>query len=289
MDKRRIIQLITAFVYNADIRGFLTGSVSKSYGKNMCVPGLNCYSCPGAVAACPLGTLQNSIASGKFPFFVTGILLFFGVIFGRVVCGFLCPFGLLQELFEKCGRGLRRIFRMPERRKFGGTLIPSISRKATLLKYAVLLALVVVLPLASFFRNGLGSPYFCAWICPAGTLEAGIPLVLANEAIRSAVSAVFLRKAVLLAAFVVWAFSVYRPFCRYICPLGAFYSFFNRIALSGVAVDAEKCTDCGKCTAVCRMDVRAVNDRECICCGECIPVCPVQAISLKAFRKPAVK
>lgn len=285
MDKRRIIQLISAVVYNSDVRGFFTGTVSKSPGKHLCVPGLNCYSCPGAVASCPLGALQNSIASGKLPFFVTGFLLLSGVLLGRVVCGFLCPFGLLQELFEKGGRKIRRFFKKKERQKSDSAVLASVSRKATLFKYAVLLVLVIVLPLASFFKNGFGSPYFCAWICPAGTLEAGVPLVLANESIRSAVSVSFLRKAVLLIAFVVWAFIVYRPFCRYICPLGAFYSFFNRISLAGVAVDGEKCTGCGKCVDMCKMDVRAVNDRECICCGECISVCPVQAISFKAFRR----
>ena len=289
MDKRKIVQLISAVVYNADFRGFFKGTVSKSYGKNVCVPGLNCYSCPGAVSSCPLGALQNYISSGKFPFFVTGFLLLAGVLLGRTVCGFLCPFGLVQELLEKCGCGLKRLLKIQPYDKKKGTVLSEISRKATLFKYTVLLVPVTILPLFLFYKNGYSLPFFCAWLCPAGTLEAGIPLVLANEAVRESVTAVFTRKVLLLTGFVVWSFFVYRPFCRYVCPLGAVYSFFNKIALAGVTVDGKKCIDCGKCTAFCKMDVRAVNDRECIRCGDCIPVCPVGAISFAAFGKKMKK
>ena len=63
--KRRIIQLYAALLYNANIKGFITGRIFKGDTKNVCVPGLNCYSGPGAVGSCPLGALQNELNSSN--------------------------------------------------------------------------------------------------------------------------------------------------------------------------------------------------------------------------------
>ena len=94
------IQSVAALIQNANFKGFFTGKIYTGAGKNVCVPGLNCYSCPGAVGACPLGSLQNYLSGMKFrfPYYVLGLLLFFGALLGRAVCGFLCPFGFLQDL-----------------------------------------------------------------------------------------------------------------------------------------------------------------------------------------------
>ena len=101
--KRKLIQLYAALLFNANLKGYITGNIYKGPLKNLCTPGLNCYSCPGATGACPLGALQNSLsASGKtVPFYLFGIILLYGIIFGRWICGFLCPFGLIQELLHK--------------------------------------------------------------------------------------------------------------------------------------------------------------------------------------------
>ena len=99
--KRRLIQVYAALLYNANIKGYISGSIYTSpTTKYVCVPGLNCYSCPGAVGACPLGAFQNALAesSVRAPYYVIGILAIFGLIFARTICGFLCPVGLCQEL-----------------------------------------------------------------------------------------------------------------------------------------------------------------------------------------------
>ena len=103
MDKRKVIQIISTFLYNPNIFNFFEGKIYKGNAKSVCVPGLNCYSCPGAIGSCPLGSLQNSIANPllKFPFYILGLLLLFGILLGRTICGFLCPFGLIQELLYK--------------------------------------------------------------------------------------------------------------------------------------------------------------------------------------------
>ncbi|MBR0514444.1 MAG: 4Fe-4S binding protein [Clostridia bacterium] len=104
---RRLPQLYAALLYNANPKGFIRGELYTGQTKNLCVPGLNCYSCPGAVVACPLGALQNAlgVSNHKAGWYIFGILLLYGVTLGRTVCGWLCPFGLVQDLLHTIGGG----------------------------------------------------------------------------------------------------------------------------------------------------------------------------------------
>ena len=269
---RKLIQLFSALIYNANLDGFFTGTISKSASKSMCVPGLNCYSCPGAIGACPVGALQSAFGElrYKLPLYVLGILLLFGVLLGRAVCGFLCPFGLVQELLHKIPS--------PKLKK------NRLTRGLTLLKYVVLAGLVVGYPVMTLLVQGVAVPGFCKFLCPAGTLEGGIPLPLLDETLRPFLGGLFQWKFAILLLIVAASVVMYRPFCRFLCPLGAIYSPFNRIAVLGVRLDENKCIHCDRCIQACGMDVRKVNDRECIRCGECIAVCPCDAISIYSFR-----
>jgi polyferredoxin len=219
--------------------------------------------------------LQNSLSQGRFPFFVTGLLLLAGAALGRGVCGFLCPFGLIQELLYQ--------FPSPKLPK------SPLTRRLSLLKYGFLILPVLALPLGAFFVYGFGEPFFCKFLCPVGTLEAGLPLVLFNAAFRELTGGLFFLKLVLLAVFAVSSVFIFRPFCRFICPLGAVYSLFNRFALFGMAIEEKNCSHCGKCAAVCKMDTRRALDRECIRCGECIGICPTGVLSRKRIRGDQVK
>ena len=151
----------------------------------------------------------------------------------------------------------------------------------TVIKYIVLVVMVIALPLYFLIVNGVVTPAFCKWLCPAGTLEGGVPLVIANEGLRAQLGWLFSWKALVTVAVVVASIFIYRPFCRFLCPLGAIYSLFNRTAVFGVRLDKKKCTHCGACARACKMDVRIVNDRECLRCGECVSRCPTGAISCK--------
>ncbi len=266
--KRRLIQVYAALLYNANIKGFVTGKIYTGDTKKLCVPGLNCYSCPGAVGACPLGALQDSLsASGtRAPAYIFGILVLFGLFLGRVICGFLCPFGLMQELLYK--------IRSPKLRKSRFTRILSY------FKY-VLLAAVIAIPFIL-----VGVPAFCKYICPAGTLEGAVSLLANgnNSGFYGMLNYLFSWKFCLLVVIVVASVFIYRMLCRFICPLGAIYSFFCRVSLLGVKLDREKCIDCGLCVQGCKMDIKHVGDHECIQCGECISVCPVNAISWKGSQ-----
>lgn len=260
---RRMIQVICALLYNCHVTGFYEGEIYQGSTKGICVPGLNCYSCPGAVGACPLGSLQNALILSKYrlPYYVLGVLLLFGTLLGRVVCGFLCPFGLVQDLLDKIP--------LPKIKKNVWT------RRLSWLKYAILAILVILVPIV------LGEPGFCKLLCPAGTLEAGIPLTAANPELRELTGALFRWKVIILVFLIGAGIFLFRPFCRFLCPLGAFYSLFHKVSVLGVTVDVEKCTGCGRCTHHCRMDVRQVGDRECIQCGACIKECETGAIRWK--------
>jgi len=264
---------MSAVIYNLNFKGFAEGKIYRGNIKGVCVPGLNCYSCPGAIAACPLGSLQSSMSSLKFklPLYIVGILIVFGILLGRAICAFLCPFGMIQELLHKIPS--------PKVKKSMWT------RRLSLTKYAVLFLFVFALPIYYYISAGAAVPTFCKYICPAGTLEAGIPLVSANSGLQKIAGVLFNWKIFLLIIIVILSVFIYRFFCRFLCPLGAIYSFFNRHAMIGISVDASKCTNCGKCVRSCKLDTVYINDRECIRCGECRHVCPVGAIKTNKIIK----
>lgn len=271
MGKLRLwVQIGFTALTNGYAAGFVKGKIFQGRTKSLCVPGLNCYSCPGALGACPIGSLQAVLGSRnfKFSFYIVGFLMFVGALFGRFVCGWLCPFGLIQDLLYK-------IPFVKKMRKLPG------DRWLKWLKYIILAGFVILLPLFVVDIVGQGQPWFCKYICPSGTLTAGVPLVLLNEGLRAAVSWLYAWKVLILVLLIFLSVLVYRPFCRYLCPLGAIYGFFNPIAFYRFKVDQEKCTGCKACQKVCKMDIpvwEKPNSVECIRCGDCKSACPHGAI-----------
>ncbi|MCY6958530.1 4Fe-4S binding protein [Clostridium brassicae] len=263
---RKIIQIISTLITNANIKGVMGYGIYKGPLKKSCVPGLNCYSCPLAVSSCPIGSIQAILGSAKykFSFYILGILMLIGVVLGRVVCGFLCPFGLVQEFLNKIRTPK---FKLPNWTKY--------------IKYVVLIIFVILLPILWANELGMGDPTFCKYICPAGMLEGGIPLVLMNNSLRSIVGFLFKWKMAILIFTIILSIYTFRPFCKAICPLGAIYSFFNPISIYKLEIDKDKCIYCKKCSEVCGMGVevyKSPNSLECIRCGECKTVCPTKAI-----------
>ena len=266
--KRKLIQLYAALLFNANIKGFFNGQIYMGATKNVCVPGLNCYSCPGAVGSCPLGSLQNALSASKTrtPAYIFGTLILFGLLLGRTICGWLCPIGLGQELLYK--------IKTPKVKK------NKVTHAFSYLKYVLLVVLVVIIPLT------LTIPGFCEYICPAGTFQGGLGLLLnpENYSKLADLGPLFTWKFTLMVLIILGSIFFFRFFCRFLCPLGALYGFFCRIAMLGVKLDKNKCTDCGLCISACKMDIKKVGDHECIHCGECISVCPAKAISWKGSK-----
>ena len=267
--KRKLMQLYFALLFNANFKGFVSGSIYKGSTKKFCVPGINCYSCPGAIAACPLGSLQGAFSADRSTlFYVGGILLIYCVLFGRMICGWLCPFGLVQELVYKV--------KTPKVRK------SPVTRLLSYFKYAILIFFVGIIPIMYAFRD-TPLPAFCKYICPAGTLEGGIGLLsnAVNESYFSMLGPLFIWKFLLMISILVGCVFVFRLFCRFLCPLGALYGLFNKLSVFGVKVLPDKCTNCGLCVSHCKVDIRHVGDQECISCGSCVNVCPTKAIQWK--------
>lgn len=267
---RTWVQVVFTALTNGYAAGFAKGSIFQGNSKLICVPGLNCYSCPGALGSCPIGSLQAVLVSRdyKFAFYAVGFLMLFGALVGRFVCGWLCPFGLVQDLLYK-------IPFVKKLRKLPG------DRWLKYLKYVILAGFVIILPLIALDVVGQGQPWFCKYICPSGTLFAGLPLIGANPILRDALGWLFTWKAAILAVLLLLSVVIYRPFCRYLCPLGAVYGLFNPIAFHRFQLDKDKCTKCGKCQRACKMDIpvyKTPNSPECIRCGDCLKACPHGAV-----------
>lgn len=266
--KRKIIQTAAFGFSNSHIGNFHDGTLYTGSWKKFCNPGLNCYSCPAASLACPIGALQAVSGSMdfKFSFYVVGFLLAAGVLFGRFICGWLCPFGLVQELMHK---------------------IPSpklkIKKGLRAVKYFVLAVFVLLLPVAATNYMGMGKPAFCQYICPSGTLLGGIPMLGKHPELQQTIGTLFSLKMMILVMTIIGCVFVYRFFCKVMCPLGAIYGILNKISIYHLEVDKGRCVNCGKCAKVCKMDVDPVktpNSSECIRCGKCAFVCPAKAIHI---------
>lgn len=267
---RHAVQLGFTILTNSYTEGFVQGKIYAGPLKKFCVPGLGCYSCPGALGACPVGALQAVVTSRQFDFsfYVAGFLVMVGALCGRFVCGWLCPFGLIQDLLYKLP-----FFR--KRRKLPG------DKALRYLRFVVLAVFVLLLPLVIRDITGQGAPWFCKLICPVGTLTAGVPLLLVNPALRSAAGVLFGWKLLVLLVIVLLSVYTYRPFCRYLCPLGAIYAPFNKFALYRYTVDEKRCNGCGACQKACKLDIpvyKTPNSAECIRCGDCRRACPTGCI-----------
>ncbi len=268
---RGFIQAAATLLTNIHLPNFFKGEIYRGSAKTVCVPGLNCYSCPAASGACPIGAFQAVVGSSKFKFsyYITGFLILVGVLLGRFVCGFLCPFGWFQELLHK----------IPCKKFSTRRLKP-----LRFIKYGIFLVMVVLLPVLVTNNLGMGNPFFCKYLCPQGVLEGAIPLSVASTSIRAALGKLFTWKLSILIVVIVLSVLFYRPFCKWICPLGAFYALLNRVSLLQMHVDKDKCISCGKCAGVCEMDVdvtKQPNHAECIRCGACVKACPTEAICYK--------
>ena len=274
---RKILQFLNGIITNAHFSGFVSGRIYSGKLKQVCVPGMNCYSCPGALGACPIGAMQAVLGDRhpRFAFYVIGYLSVIGVLVGRFICGWLCLFGLIQEL----------LYSIPTP-KF--TVPKKIDRVLRKMKYVFLLLFAMLLPLILRDELGISAPYFCKLVCPVGTLEGGIPLVLLDKSMRSAAHLLYAWKMLILILIVLASVFINRPFCKYICPLGAFYGLFHKIGFLKLECNHDTCISCGACSKTCNMQVDPTvnpNSAECIRCGECVKACPVSALEFEFLGK----
>ena len=229
-----------------------------------------------------MGAVQNFMASirytgvSSFPHvgaIVVGYLGFIGTLVGRLPCGWLCPFGFIQDLIYKI-----------RSRKF------SLWRPLRWVKYGVLALLVVILPLWLVDHSGLGHPWFCKLLCPAGTLEGALPMLALKPNLWANLGFFFWNKFTILIIIISLAIFISRPFCRILCPLGAFYSLFTRMTLVRLEFIEGNCVECGSCVRKCPTGVKPhqeFDSRECIMCLKCVDACQFRALQFGIRRPPA--
>ena len=161
-------------------------------------------------------------------------------------------------------------------------LSKSVDSKLRYLKYLVLIVMVIALPMFLTNKFGMAPPYFCKYLCPAGTIEAAFPLIAKNPFLRETIGNIFFIKLSILIVFIISSIFIYRPFCKYFCPLGAIYGLFNKLGIFRLEFEESKCTDCGLCEKSCKMDIDVrsnLNSAECIRCGACIKACNYGALN----------
>lgn len=195
---------------------------------------------------CPISSVQNIFLkwnNGYLLLFLIPVVL--ALIAGRVFCGYVCPFGAVQELLHVRRWTLR---------------IPAKWRKPLgFLKYAVLIYLVTrVIVTGTGIWQGVTpfKPLF-EW--------GGTPLTIILTAVFAALSAV-----------------LWRPFCEFFCPLGALLSVLSRFSLLKLEAKAN-CVSCGLCTPKCPVlacEDGKIRSADCLLCGECVRACPVTSLRL---------
>ena len=277
MRARRITQVVSLLALNPFFQYFSTRVIYQGPVKYVCAPGFNCYACPLAAFSCPIGGLQYSftlfsmkirefkLAVGALIYVVSSVGLV-GAVLGRIPCGWICPFGFLQDMLYKIP--------LPKLR---------LPRWINLGRYAFLVVLAILIPFIT-------AQSWFSRLCPAGALEGGIFLKAVPPATPIPETGWFFwLKMVILGLFLLWMMVSKRPFCRAVCPLGAMWGMFNRVSLYRMAVDDEACTGCGRCREVCPVDINIFDDPnspDCIRCLECKKVCDYGAVT-SGFRRPA--
>lgn len=257
---RRVIQILGAIIPNTYFKAFAGIMLYQGSLKGFCVPILNCYACPLAVFSCPIGTLQHFVVIRAIPLYTIGLLGIVGSSVGALACGWICPFGALQDMMYKI-----RSFKIR---------VPNPLRH---LRYASLILLVGIIPLIT------GESSFCL-LCPQGGLEAGVPLVIFSHQIRSLLGNLFIVKMAILFGFLFLFVISKRPFCMIFCPLGAIFSLFNSFSLLRFKVRQNSCEECDLCVDPCPTGIvpyREVDSTACIKCWECIKACPTGAIQVE--------
>nr|WCC90937.1 magnetosome protein Mad6 [Desulfobacteraceae bacterium] len=251
---RHMIQMGCSALANSSISALPYGSVNIHLSKGICVPFLNCYSCPTAVFSCPIGSLQHFMTLQAIPYYLIAFISIIGLLIGRMACGWACPFGFIQDLMFKIKS---KKYKIPYYLKY--------------VKYAVLLFLVLIIPYMT------GVTWFSK-LCPAGKLTAGLPWAIWNPVtpeghvlLPDGPGPIFYASMGILLGFLIWFVLSKRPFCRVCCPMGAILSFFNRFSMIQLEV-SPKCDGCNTCKTNCPMDLAVpieANSGECIRCLEC--------------------
>jgi len=183
---------------------------------------------------------------------VSGLIFIFSVFGGVIFCGWVCPFGTLQEIFSKLGTllGIKKV-------KMANVLqkIMFFSRYI-LFAVAMLITADIIFTLLSFDPRG-------NMLMLLSSQNVGIIAV------------------VVIAVFAILSMFYERFFCNYLCVEGAKYGLVSVLRPLTIIRNKDKCVNCNKCTKACPMNIdiaksNQMHSPQCINCMKCISECPVK-------------
>lgn len=183
------------------------------------------------------------------------------VVGNKLICGWACPFGALQEL----------IYSIPILRKLKKRKLPFA------LTNSIRVGLFIIMLLLLFGIVG-GRRGFVIY-------HYMNPFNLFNMDFDH----IFILITVVV--IVIASFMTYRPFCQFICPFGLISWILERLSITRVQIDMETCTRCGACVNACPTDATKgmlADDplaADCFSCARCLNVCPVDAIKYESIFK----
>lgn len=188
---------------------------------------------------------------------IIGLAIMSAILFGPIICGFICPFGAIQDLLSRVGK---KIFK----RKYNTFIPKKVDEKLKYLRYVVLASTIILTATSSVILLEALNPY-----------HAYLSIFNRKFTALGIIGFIILTLIIGLSLF------VQRPWCRYICPYGAFLGLFNKIKVFRVFREKGTCVSCKKCTKECPMGIdvhekEEVRSLSCISCMECVgdKVCP---------------
>lgn len=262
---RRIVQIFSLFLFHRFFLPIKGDGDDITEMNGLCLPILSCHACPLSWTACPIGVLLHYSGWQIFPYFAIGTLALFGLLFGRLFCGWICPFGTLQALFYKIPS---KKIRLPKWMSYG--------------KYVMLILFVFLIP----YLLGEATAWSFCRICPAAAIQVVIPSWFQGGEFHVTWNGwLSTSRFLFLAVVVVLAILSSRSFCKVFCPIGALMAPLNYLSFWKVKFPASACLQCEQCDKVCSTDVepserilRNVDPnrhQDCIVCHECQTPCPV--------------
>jgi ferredoxin-type protein NapH len=294
--KRLLVQLGFFIFFNAAFLGLPL--------LPLLLPVFECYAMPGKTVLCNFGVLQRNLSFDlevfpAFPLASVAMFIVVGAIVGRAMCGWACPLGFVQDIFTS----IAHLLKMKQKE-----LSEKLRHFLTGVKYMVLLATLAIVASVGItyvisrllgykyaFSLGIcGRAPYCV-ICPVPVFFVTVPSLLNALFTGGTLPQMPLTFYIGLSAFMVFvvlSLITKRFWCRYLCPLGALMSLFNKLSLLHIKKRKHDCTTFCKghqkeCDDSCPMGINISrqeelsSNSECILCYNCSEPCPKKAIECR--------
>jgi ferredoxin-type protein NapH len=291
-----ILSLLIVYLGVLGVRMIAWGNISLT------LPTLSCYYLDNRIASCYLRSLQEALTAGWKSGYAnliipTVLFLVLALIFGRSWCSWVCPMGLIQDLFTR----IRKLLKVGYY-----NLSEKLNKVSSLVKWITVITMVALslgIGIPSFFLKAYQYDLiypFCQ-ICPDRQIS---PLLIGkfNQVLRvDDISDITKWMSYLAIAtfffFVISTSFIRRMWCR-LCPMGALLGLINKISFLSLQKDGKRCTKCGICLRSCPVQVKEVYEEkvkeridpvDCTLCYRCVEMCPEDgALTAKFLQWPIV-